>query len=221
MKTIFKTTNFKINSILLGFSIVLFTSCNKTDYLNVPATERPPLAAKISFVNARPVNQGINFYTYTTQVTPTPVGMNKATPYMDAQFGLVQINFAAAGNTSYLASRVFGGSATFTATGGPNGPIAGYYHTVFALKATASNYTVDSVMLFFDDLTAPAAGMAKLRFVNLAPGSSSVDVSFAGNTIFTNVGYGSAGGAVLSGTSLTQIAAIQTVIGVVVGFHFF
>lgn len=138
---------------LLTLCISIFTSCTKTDYLDVEAANRPALTAKISFVNARPVNQGINFYTYTTQVTATPVLINKATPYMETQFGLVQINIAAAASTSYLASRVFGGSAEFTSSGGPNGPIAGYYHTVFALKAKALNFSVDSIMLFYDDLS--------------------------------------------------------------------
>lgn len=101
-----------------------------------------------------------------------------------------------------LASRVFGGAADFTSSGGPNGPVPGYFHTVFALKGKAMNYTADSLMLFYDDLSAPAAGNAKFRFVNLAPGSAPVDVSFKGNTIFTSVSYGAAAGAVLSGTGL-------------------
>ncbi len=188
--------------ILLCAGVLILNGCNKTDYLDVEAANRPPLTAKISFVNARPVNQGINFFMYTNQVTSSPVLMNKATPYVDAQFGLVQINIAASGSTSYLASRVFGGSADFTSGGGPNGPVAGYHHTVFALKAKASNFTIDSLMLFYDDLSAPAPGNAKLRFVNIAPGSAPVDVLFNGTIISTNTAYGAAAGAVLSGPGL-------------------
>jgi hypothetical protein len=193
-------------STILTLGTLIFTSCKKTDYLNVMATDRPPLAAKISFVNARPVDQGINFLTYTTQVNSAPVAMNKATPYMDAQFGLVQINIQAAGNTSYLASRVFGGAATFSSTGGPNGPIAGYNHTVFAARASAGNFTTDSLILFFDDLSAPAAGMAKFRFVHLTPNLGPVDIAIGSKSIFTNVKYGYAGGAVLSGTGLNAFS---------------
>src|SRR4051794_33692412 len=94
-------------SLIIAFATLIFTSCNKTDYLDVAAADRAPLSAKVSFVNARPVDQGINFLTYTTQVNTSPVAMNKTTPYMDAQFGLVQINIAAPGSSSYLASRVF------------------------------------------------------------------------------------------------------------------
>lgn len=205
MKSLFKNsfrlaTDSRVYFLLTG--VLLILSCKKTNYLDVEASSRPSLTAKISFVNARPVNQGVNFYTYTTQVTPSPVAVNKATPYMDAQFGLVQINITAAGSTSYLASRVFGGAADFSSSGGPNGPIAGYYHTVFALKAKASNFTVDSLMLFYDDLSVPAAGTAKFRFVNIATGSGPVDVLFNGTPVFTSVAYGAAGGAVLSGSGL-------------------
>ena len=200
----FKKVYSNLNKWILVAALMplILSSCTKTNYLDVDAADRAPLSAKISFVNARPDNQGLVFWTYTTKVTASPVAMNKATPYLDAQFGLVQINLTAEGSSSYLASRVFGGSATFTSSGGPNGPIAGYYHTVFAAKAKAGGYKSDSLMLFFDDLTAPPAGKAKLRFVNLSPGVDSVDVLFGASPIFSKVKYGAAGGAVLSGEGL-------------------
>jgi hypothetical protein len=185
--------------------LITVGSCNKADYLDVDPSNRPPIAAKISFVNARPESQGVIFWTYTTQVTAS-VPVNTATQYMDAQFGLVQINISNSPTSSYLASRVFGGAATFSSSGGPNGPIAGYYHTVFAAKASASNFTADSLILFYDDLTAPAAGKAKIRFVHLAPKTGAVDVVFAGTKLFSSVGYGAAGGAVLSGAGLNAFS---------------
>jgi hypothetical protein len=188
---------------LLGsIALILASSCKKTDYLNINASDRPSLAAHISFVNARPVNVGIQFWAYTTQVTKTAVAINTKSDYLDTQFGDVQINFTEGTNTSYRASRQFGNSATFTSTGGPNGPIANYYHTVFAVKNTKA--TADSLILFYDDLSAPAAGKAKLRFVNLAPGTANVDFGVSGQTaLFTNTAYGRAGGSVLSGTGLS------------------
>ena len=186
--------------LLLTVALILITtSCKKTDYLDINAADRPPLVAHISFVNARPVNVGIQFWTYTTQVTKTVIPINGKSSYLDAQFGDVQINFTEGTNTSYKASRQFGNSATFTSTGGPNGPIANYYHTVFAIKNTTA--TADSVILFYDDLAVPAAGKAKVRFVNLAPGSPNVDFGIIGQTaLFTNTAYGRAGGSILSGT---------------------
>jgi hypothetical protein len=187
---------------LLGGVIAVFlSSCKKTDYLDINAADRPSLVAHISFVNTRPVNVGIQFWAYTTQVTKTAVGINTKSDYLDTQFGDVQINFTEGTNTSYKASRQFGNSATFTSTGGPNGPIANYYHTVFAVKNTKA--TADSLILFYDDLSAPSAGKAKVRFVNLAPGTPNVDFGLAGQTaLFTNTAYGRAGGSVLSGAGL-------------------
>lgn len=182
----------------IGVLTQITSSCKKADYLDINAADRPPLAAHISFVNARPVNVGIQFWTYTTQVTKTVIPINGKSDYLDAQFGDVQINFTEGTNTSYKASREFGNSATFTSSGGPNGPIANYYHTVFAIKNTKA--TADSLILFYDDLAVPTAGKAKIRFVNLAPGSPNVDFGIAGQTaLFTNTAYGRAGGSILSG----------------------
>jgi hypothetical protein len=211
MNTIYSTKNSKAMKrtgavlwskglLLLAAGLLLITSsCKKADYLDINASDRPSLVAHISFVNARPVNTGVQFWTYTTQVTKAAVGINGQSGYLDTQFGDVQINFTEGTNTSYKASRQFGNSAAFTSTGGPNGPIANYYHTVFALKNTKA--TADSLILFYDDLTAPAAGKAKIRFVHLAPGNPNVDFGIAGQTaLFTNTAYGKAGGSILSGT---------------------
>lgn len=201
-KNPYKTTLFKRGyklTLLLAGVLLLGSSCKKTDYLNINDANRPSLVAHISFVNARPVNVGLQFWTYTTQVTKTAVAINAKSDYLDTQYGDVQINITEGTNTSYKASREFGNSATFTTTGGPNGPIATYYHTVFAIKNTKA--TADSLILFYDDLSAPAAGKAKVRFVHLAPGNAAVDFGIAGQTaLFTNTVYGRAGGSILSGT---------------------
>ncbi|MDB5090776.1 MAG: hypothetical protein JWR09_4770 [Mucilaginibacter sp.] len=196
-----------IKSVIIPvIALFLTTSCKKTDYLNINAADRAPLVAHISFVNALNTNGGVQFWTYITQVTKTLVPLNGYTPYLDAQYGDVQINVTQGTNTSYIASREFGNSATFTATGGPNGPIATYYHTVFAIKNAKA--TADSLILFYDDLTAPASGKAKVRFVNLASGTPAVDFGITGqtNALFTNTAYGRAGGSVLSGSGLNAFS---------------
>jgi hypothetical protein len=154
--------------------IFLVSGCKDTGYLDIDAADRAPLSAYISFVNARPVDAGLYFWTFTDKVTPTPVAVNKASEYLPTVFGNVQINFTEGVNTSYKASYQFGNSATFTATGRPNGPIATFYHTVVA--ARTANTKADSLILFYDDLKAPASGKAKLRFINLSPGASVLDV---------------------------------------------
>lgn len=186
-------------------SVLLLVSCNKADYLDVNAADRPVLSAKISFVNARPVDIALQFWTFTTQVTTTGVAVNQASPYLATVFGNVQLNFTEGTGTSYKLSRLFGNQAAFSSSGGPNGPIAGYYHTVIAARAQ-TDITKDTLILFYDNLETPAEGKARLRFVHLAPGIAPVSVSIqqSGNesVLFDKVDYGRAGGSVLAGDSL-------------------
>ncbi|MCF6401500.1 DUF4397 domain-containing protein [Chitinophaga filiformis] len=180
-------------------------ACNKADYLDVNAGERPPLNAQISFVNARPVNIPLQFWAFTAQVTTTAVSVGQASPYLPTVFGNVQINFTEGTGTSYKLSRQFGNQAAFTASGGPNGPVAGYHHTVFA-ASSKTDITKDTLILFYDNLQPPAAGKAKLRFVHLAPGTPVVSITLQqqgrGSLLFENVDYGRAGGSVLTGDGL-------------------
>lgn len=190
-------------SLYLG-AILVFSACNKTDYLDIDAGDRTPLSANIRFVNARTADTGIQFWTFTQKVTTDAVAPGNASPYVATTYGNVQINFTEGSGTAYKASRQFGNSATYTATGGPNGPIAGYYHTVFAAPAKA-DAAKDTLLLFYDDLSAPAAGKAKLRFVHLASGIAGVSVKLQQNgtetTLYKTVAYGSAGGSNLQGAA--------------------
>lgn len=193
------------HSIFLLLAIAVLAACNKADYLDVNAGDRDPLSAKISFVNARPVAVPLQFWAFTTQLTSSAVTINTASPYLPTVFGNVQINFTEGAGTSYKLSRQFGNQAAFSASGGPNGPIAGYYHTVFAARSK-SDISKDTLILFYDNPEAPAAGKAKLRFVHLAPGIAAVSVSLQQEgherLLFDTVDYGRAGGSVLSGDGL-------------------
>jgi hypothetical protein len=201
----------KINSITSKFRLYAalavtalaagLPGCKDTGYLDVDAADRPGLSAYIRFVNARPVNAGLSFWTFTDKITPTPVAINEASDYLPTVFGNVQINFTEGTNTSYKASYQFGNSATFTATGRPNGPIANFYHTVVA--ARTSNNKTDSLILFYDDLKEPDAGKVKLRFVNLSPGSGTLDVKNGDQPLFKNVAYGRAANSSLAGETLS------------------
>lgn len=204
-------TGIRYSKLLLFSSLsgLLLTACNKNEYLDVNAAERPPLSAKVSFVNARPVNASLQFLTFTTVVTTKPVEINQASPYLPATFGNVQINFTEGNSTSYKVSRQFGNQATFSASGGPNGPIPGYYHSVFAARKK-EDLSQDTLILFYDNLEAPAAGKTKLRLVHLAAGIPAVSVTQKGpekdHLLFTSIAYGSAGGAVLSGDKLNAFS---------------
>ncbi|WP_221391472.1 DUF4397 domain-containing protein [Dyadobacter sp. NIV53] len=198
MKLLFSS----INSVLALAAITGgLTSCEDTGYLDVDASNRPPLSAYISFVNARAINAPLSFWTFTDKITPAPIAVNNASEYYPTVFGNVQINITEGTNTSYKASYQFGNSATFSATGRPNGPIATFYHTVVA--ARTSNNKADSLILFYDDLKAPDTGKAKLRFVNLSPGLGTINVLNNQTPLFSNVEYGRAANSALSGEALS------------------
>ena len=185
--------------------------CKDAGYLDVDAADRPPLSAFISFVNARPVNTALNFWTFTDKITPAAVAINEASAYYPTVFGNVQINFTEGTNTSYKASYQFGNSASFSATGRPNGPIATFYHTVVA--ARTSNNKADSLILFYDDLKAPDIGKAKLRFVNLSVGTGTLNVFNGSAALFSNVAYGRAANSSLAGETLStwSLGPFQTI----------
>lgn len=191
-------------AVILGVIAIVFTSCKKTEYLDSDNADRSPLSAKVKLVNALSITAPINFLDFTRQINTALVVHNASTDYLDTQYGKVQYNTTEGSNTSYKSSYVFGGSATFAqetdkaSFAGPNGPIAGYYHTLFAVtkrkpsKLNPGNR--DSLVLVYDDLTAPAAGKVRVRFANFSTDAHNVDLTLAGSgLIFSNVAYGNFG----------------------------
>lgn len=179
-------------------------SCKKTEYLDTDNADRDPLSAKVKLINALSITAPINFLDFTRQINTALVAQNNATAYLDTQFGKVQYNTTEGSNTSYKSSYIFGGSATFVqetdkaSFAGPNGPIAGFYHSLFAVNkrkpSKLNTNNRDSLILVYDDLTAPAAGRAKIRFANFSPDAPSLDLrTTSGTSVFANVAYGNFG----------------------------
>lgn len=184
----------------ISAALGLLTGCDKANYLDVNASQRDPLAANVRFVNARTVSTPVNFWAFTTQVTSSPLSPGQFSTYLSTQYGNVQINLTEGTGTSYKVSQQFGNSATFSASGGPNGPIPDFFHTVFAVRKNKS--AADSLILFYDNLAAPAAGKAKLRFVNLSPDNGTLSLSGDGIS-FRDVAYGRAAHSAISGEKLS------------------
>ncbi|RAJ24554.1 DUF4397 domain-containing protein [Pedobacter cryoconitis] len=195
-------------NLIVILTIILFSGCHKADYLDVDAGDRPPLSAKVKFVNARLSPVAVNFWDFTRKVTPALLSRNTASAYLDTQFGKVQYNVTEGTNTSYKASYVFGGSANFvqesnTASfSGPNGPIADFAHSLFTVKkrltSTLNPNNIDSLILVYDDLTLPSPGKAKIRFANFSPDAPSLDFLYTdGAVVFKGVSYGNFGDQVI------------------------
>ena len=188
-------------TLFLSGLVLLSTACKKTEYLDTDNSQRPPLSAKVKLVNALNLNVSVNFLDFTRQINTAAIPRNASTGYLDTQYGKVQYNTTEGTTTSYKSSYVFGGSANFVqendkqSFSGPNGPIASYYHTLFTVdkrkpsKLNPGNR--DSLILVYDDLTAPAAGKAKVRFANFSPDAPNLNFSpVGGGAVFTNVVYG-------------------------------
>ncbi|MFD2581222.1 DUF4397 domain-containing protein [Pedobacter vanadiisoli] len=194
----------KFQILFFALSASLFASCKKTDYLDINAGDRPALSAKVKFIDARQSLTAANFLDFTRKVTATALQRNTASGYLDTQYGKVQFNLTEGTDPSYKASYVFGGSANFVqetnsaSFAGPNGPIANFAHSLFAVKkklaSTLNPGNIDSLILVYDDLTLPASGKAKIRFANFSPDAPKVDLTYtAGTEVFAGVAYGNFG----------------------------
>lgn len=186
---------------LLSGIVLLSTACKKTEYLDTDNSQRPPLSSKVKLVNALNLNVSVNFLDFTRQINTAAIARNASTGYLDTQFGKVQYNTTEGTTTSYKSSYVFGGSANFVqendkqSFSGPNGPIASYYHTLFTVEKRKPSKlnpgNRDSLILVYDDLTAPASGKAKVRFANFSPDAPNLNFSpVGGAAVFTNIAYG-------------------------------
>lgn len=193
-----------IKTALFVIHLPLLIACGKNDYLDIDASDRPALSAKVRFINARQAGAAVHFWDFTRQVTTTAVPRNGSTAYLDTQYGKVQFNLTEGTATTYKASYLFGGSANFVqetnsaSFSGPNGPIATFYHSLFAVTKlkprTLNPGNTDSLILVYDDLTAPSTGKAKVRFANFSIPVRNVDLAYTtGASIFTAVSYGSFG----------------------------
>lgn len=187
--------------LLPAIALVLLASCKKADYLDSDNADRPTLSAKVKLVNALNTSGAVNFLDFTRQITTSAVARNASTAYLATQFGKVQYNTTEGSNSSYKSSYLFGGAASFSqetdkaSFAGPNGPIADFYHSLFTVakrkpsKANPGNR--DSLILVYDDLDAPVAGKAKVRFANFSPDAPNLSLGLSGSAAtFTNVAYG-------------------------------
>jgi hypothetical protein len=78
------------NALLVLTLLPLLLACGKNDYLDIDASERPSLNAKVKFVNARATATPVHFWDFTRQVTTTTVARNGSTAYQDTQYVKVQ-----------------------------------------------------------------------------------------------------------------------------------
>lgn len=154
-----KTKNYFSNTTKLILSLLAITltiSACKKDFNNNPIE-----AAGIGFIHASPGtaaldffldNQKINSFTYT-----------KDLGYYTAYPGIRLLGVAKKDSSKYLTS------ATATLK-------AGLFYSVFVVDTLKST----KLLVVEDDLKTPETDKAKIRFINLSPGSAALDLAIEG-----------------------------------------
>lgn len=150
--------------LMLGLSTLLtFSSCKDDDDDSTPS---PAGSGKMMIIHASPDAPGVDLLLDGTKINTADVEYLDYTPYLSVTAGTrnVKVNVAGTSTTALQA----------------NLPIS-----------NAKNYSlfaVDSVsklsgLFIEDDLSAPAAGKAHVRFIHLSPDAPAVDVALAGGAV--------------------------------------
>jgi hypothetical protein len=151
---------------LVAISITSISSCKDDEEEPTPAPAATLGAAKVNIVHASPDAPGVDLLLNDTKINSAPVVYLDKTGYISVIEGTQNVKVNVAG--------------TSTSVINANIP--------FAKNVNYSIFAVDSVskisaLLTTDDLTAPAAGKAHVRFIHLSPNAPAVDVALTGGAV--------------------------------------
>lgn len=161
MKKLLYNTYIQKPCLLAGMFLAL-TGCKKDDV----DWYRPignPLSSNVKFVNTLPSSR-MDFFTYNTKITSGISYGDTAMPYVKTPFGNIIVYGTNFNQTSF---RVTGNTNSGTPQMSNQGLVADFFQTMFACKTTDSA-AAETMLLIRDNLAAPAAGKAHIRFVHLA-----------------------------------------------------
>lgn len=156
--------------LLFAVAAVFLASCTK---YNDSSYYDPGPVAQLNVVNASPGSASYNFALGNNFVNGNPLLFGQRTGYINAYTG------------KRLFSLTSGGTTNVIGTDTLNLAVNGYY----SLYITGLN-TAPTFFFTQDDLSSPALGKAKIRFIQLSPDGGAFDLSIQnGATLFTNQGY--------------------------------
>jgi len=174
MKTIVKPTfwglrgPFKMFTLMLFMSAVLATSCKKYSNSDLQVD-----ASAINVVNAYPGQIGVSFFLDGQYVNGPALFYGDNSGYLLTYAGLRNFDVTVGGTNQLLASGIL------------NLQKDKNYSVFF----TAQNST-GMLVLSEDDLSDPPAGKAKIRFVNVSPDASAMNLTVNGGTsLFTDQAF--------------------------------
>ena len=153
-------------SVILMSSAVLFTSCKKEEDVHEHAN--------VMVVHASPDAPGVDLLVDGTKKNSAALNFPNNTGYLELEAGTRNLKVNVAGTTT----TVINADVPFTKD---------MSYSVFAVDSVS----VISALVLTDDLTAPAAGKAHVRFVHLSPDAPAVDVAVAssGDVVFGNKAF--------------------------------
>jgi len=152
-------------SVLMS-SAVLFTSCKKEEDVHEHAN--------VMVVHASPDAPGVDLLVDDVKKNSAALNFPNNTGYLELEAGTRNLKVNVAGTTT----TVINADVPFTKD---------MSYSVFAVDSVS----VISAIVLTDDLTAPAAGKAHVRFVHLSPDAPAVDVAVAstGDIVFGNKAF--------------------------------
>ena len=142
----------------------LFSSCLKDNNRYVVQ-----LAALVTVINASPDSQPLDFFMNQNRVNNFPITYGNGVDYFRAYPGNRTANFYVAGSQQ----KVISDSLTLQVN---------KYYSIFL----ANHISKPDVVFLTDSISAPAAGMASIRFINLSPDAPAVDLGIQGGAVLAS-----------------------------------
>lgn len=166
-----KTSLFLV--LIAATALSLNTGCSEDDTSTPTPTPTPTAQARVLVTHASPDAPGVDLLVDNQKVNERPLTFPNNTGYLSVNAGTRNVKVNAAGTTTTVIDA--------------NLPLeANRNYSVFAIDSLSKI----SALVTNDDLTAPAAGKAHVRFIHLSPNAPAVDVSVAGQAagqgLFTN-----------------------------------
>ncbi|MCB9639116.1 MAG: DUF4397 domain-containing protein [Myxococcales bacterium] len=154
-----------------AFGVRVFTDNDEGKTFADLQAEAAPQKSRVLVVHASPDAPSVDLFIDDTKINTSPLDYPNNTGYLDLDAGKRKIDVkSSADNTVVPISTELDFEA-------------GKSYSFFAVNVLAS---IEPLRLE-DDLTAPAAGKAHVRFVHLSPDTAAIDVAIKGGaTLFTN-----------------------------------
>lgn len=158
-----KFSQISFAALVIG-SALAFTACKKDDVVE---------KSNVMVIHASPNAPGVDLLVDSVKVNTAALAFPNNTAYLAVDAGARNLKV----NVTGTATTVINATPTFDKD---------KFYSVFAVDSVSKI----SAVVFTDDLTAPAAGKAHVRFIHLAPNAPKVDIAIDGGAVvFANVSF--------------------------------